>query len=156
VDYNLPQRFELEYVADDNTRQRPIMIHRAPFGSMERFIGILIEHFAGAFPVWLAPVQVVLIPIADRHVEAVRAIAAQLKAAGLRVEVDTSARRMQAKIREHRERHIPYMLIVGDKDLEAGTVSVRLRTDEDLGALPLADFIALATGISESHSLELR
>ncbi len=156
VDYNLPQRFELEYVAEDNTRQRPIMIHRAPFGSMERFIGILIEHFAGAFPVWLAPVQVVLIPIADRHVEAARAVAAQLKAAGLRVEVDTSARRMQAKIREHRERYIPYMLIIGDKDVEAGTVSVRLRTDEDLGALPLADFIALATGISQSHSLELR
>jgi threonyl-tRNA synthetase len=155
VDYNLPERFELEYVAEDNSRPRPIMIHRAPFGSLERFMGILIEHFAGAFPVWLSPVQAVIIPIADRHVEPAEAVAAQLRARGLRVEVDKGKSRMQAKIREHRDRHVPYLLILGDRDVENGTVSVRLRTDEDLGALPLADFIEMAAGLVESHSLEL-
>ncbi len=155
VDYNLPARFELEYVAEDNSRQRPIMIHRAPFGSMERFTGILIEHFAGAFPVWLAPVQAVLIPIADRHIEYAESVAKQLKAAGLRVEIDKGRSRMQAKILHNRERLVPYMLIVGDKDAAAGTVSVRLRTDEDLGAIPLADFLALAQGKAESMALDL-
>ncbi|MCB9450482.1 MAG: threonine--tRNA ligase [Anaerolineaceae bacterium] len=156
VDYNLPERFELEYVAEDNSRQRPIMIHRAPFGSMERFVGILIEHFAGEFPVWLAPVQVVLIPIADRHLEYAEQVAAQLKDAGLRVEVDHGKSRMANKIRTNRERHVPYMLIVGDRDMEAGTVSVRLRSDEDLGAMPLADFVSLAVSVSDSKSLELK
>ncbi len=156
VDYNLPERFDLEYVAEDNSRQRPIMIHRAPFGSMERFVGILIEHFAGEFPVWLAPVQAVLIPIADRHLDYAGQVSAQLKSAGLRAEVDTGKARMANKIRTNRERHVPYMLIVGDRDMEAGTVSVRLRSDEDLGAMPLADFIALAAGVSESKSLALQ
>jgi threonyl-tRNA synthetase len=156
VDYNLPARFELEYVADDNSRQRPVMIHRAPFGSMERFIGILIEHFAGAFPVWLAPVQVVMIPVADRHVEYAENVAKQLKVQGMRVEVDNGKARMGAKIREHRERHIPYMLIVGDKDMQADTVSVRLRTDEDLGAIPPAEFIGMVNGLVEGHSLALQ
>ncbi len=156
VDYNLPARFELEFVADDNSRQRPVMIHRAPFGSMERFIGILIEHFAGAFPVWLAPVQVMMIPVADRHVEYAQSVAKQLKKKGIRVEIDTGKNRMGGKIREARERHIPFMLIVGDKDIEAGGVSVRLRTDEDLGAMPLADFITKVEGLIESHSLELK
>ena len=156
VDYNLPARFDLEYVADDNSRQRPVMIHRAPFGSMERFIGILIEHFAGSFPVWLAPVQAVLIPIADRHLEYADSVAKQLKAQGIRVEVDKSKARMGAKIVHNRERHVPYMLIVGDKDAAAGTVSVRLRTDEDLGAIPLADFISMVTGKIESHALDLK
>ncbi len=156
VDYNLPARFELEYVADDNSRPRPVMIHRAPFGSMERFVGILIEHFAGAFPVWLAPVQAMLIPVADRHVEYAENVAKQLKKAGIRVEIDKGKSRMGGKIREAREKHIPFMLIVGDKDIEANAVSVRLRTDEDLGAIPLADFIAKAQGLIESHSLELK
>jgi threonyl-tRNA synthetase len=156
VDYNLPERFELEFVADDNSRQRPIMIHRAPFGSMERFVGILIEHFGGAFPVWLAPVQVMMIPVADRHVEYAQEVAKQLRKKGIRVEIDTGKNRMGGKIREAREKHIPFMLIVGDKDIEAGGVSVRLRTDEDLGAMPLADFIAKAEGLIESHSLELK
>lgn len=156
VDYNLPNRFELEFVAEDNSRQRPIMIHRAPFGSMERFIGILIEHFAGVFPVWLAPVQAVIIPIADRHFEYADNVAAELRAQGIRVEVDKGKSRMQAKIREHRERHIPYLLIVGDKDMEAGSVSVRLRSDEDLGAIPRAEFLALAKRQTDSHSLELK
>lgn len=156
VDYNLPSRFELEYVADDNSRQRPVMIHRAPFGSMERFVGILIEHFAGAFPVWLAPVQAVLIPVADRHVEYAEGVASQLRKQGIRVEIDNGKSRMGGKIREAREKHIPFMLIVGDKDIEAGGVSVRLRTDEDLGAMPLADFISKAKGLIDSHSLELK
>lgn len=156
VDYNLPARFELEYVAEDNSRQRPVMIHRAPFGSMERFTGILIEHFAGAFPVWLSPVQAVIIPIADRHFEHCDQLAAQLRKHGLRVEVDKGKSRMGGKIREHRERHIPYLLIVGDKDIEAGTVSVRLRTDEDLGALPLSDFLNMASRVIETHALDLQ
>jgi threonyl-tRNA synthetase len=156
VDYNLPARFELEYVADDNTRQRPVMIHRAPFGSMERFVGILIEHFAGAFPVWLAPVQAVVIPVADRHNEYADKVAAELKKAGLRVEIDKGKARMGGKIREARERLIPYMLVVGDKDAAAGTVSVRLRTDEDLGAVPLAEFAAMAKRLADEHSLQLQ
>ncbi len=156
VDYNLPARFELEYVADDNSRQRPIMIHRAPFGSMERFTGILIEHFAGAFPVWLSPVQAVVIPVADQHNDYADGIAKELKAMGMRVEVDKGKSRMGGKIRDGRERHIPYLLIVGNKDIEAGTVSVRLRTDEDLGAMPLADFKKLAGDNIANHSLELK
>ena len=140
VDYNLPERFDLEYVAEDGSRQRPVMIHRAPFGSMERFIGILIEHFAGAFPVWLAPVQAILIPITDRNIEYAEGVANKLRAAGMRVEVDAGKSRMQAKIAANRERQIPYLLIVGDRDAAAGNVSVRLRTDEDLGAMPVDDF----------------
>ncbi len=155
VDYNLPERFELEYVAEDNSRQRPVMIHRAPFGSLERFVGILIEHFAGAFPVWLAPVQAVVIPITDRHLEYADTVAKQLSDAGLRVEVDAGKARMGAKIAANRERHVPYMLIVGDRDVAAGTVSVRLRTDEDLGAMPLADFLAMAKRVVERKALEL-
>lgn len=156
VDYNLPQRFDLEYVSEDNDRQRPVMIHRAPFGSMERFIGILIEHFAGSFPLWLAPVQAVLIPIADRHMDYANSVAAELRKAGMHVEVDAGKARMQAKIREHRERHIPYLLVMGDKDAAANTVSVRLRTDEDLGAMPLADFISMTTRLIGSLSPELK
>jgi threonyl-tRNA synthetase len=155
VDYNLPERFELEYVAEDNTRQQPVMIHRAPFGSLERFVGILIEHFDGRFPVWLTPVQAVIIPITDRHVEAAGQVAARLRAAGMRVEVDGSKARMGAKIAAAREQQVPYMLIMGDKDIAAGTVSVRLRTDEDLGAVPLDQFVAMATRIIDTKSLDL-
>ncbi len=155
VDYNLPERFELEYVAEDGTRQRPVMIHRAPFGSMERFIGIIIEHFAGAFPVWLAPVQAVMIPITDRNVEYAESVAAQLKAAGMRVEIDKGKARMGGKIAAARERLIPYMLIMGDRDAAAGSVSVRLRDDRDLGAMPVAQFISLIKGQVDSMSLDL-
>jgi threonyl-tRNA synthetase len=156
VDYNLPARFELEYVSENNTRERPVMIHRAPFGSMERFIGILIEHFAGAFPVWLSPVQVVLIPIADRHTDYMKTVQAKLKAKGIRSEIDAGKSRMGAKIAVAREQHIPYMLIAGDKDIEAGAVSVRLRTDEDLGAMPVDTFVEHITRVVESKSLELK
>lgn len=155
VDYNLPERFDLEYVDADNTRKRPIMIHRAPFGSMERFVGIIIEHFGGAFPLWLAPVQAVMIPVTDAHVEYAEQVASELKELGIRVEVDDSKSRMGGKIRNARKLSIPYMLIVGDKDIEAGTVSVRLRTDEDLGAIPLADFKAMLSNLLMSKSLEL-
>lgn len=155
VDYNLPERFDLEYVAADDTRQRPIMIHRAPFGSLERFVGILIEHFNGAFPAWLSPVQAVVIPVADTHNEYAQQIAAQLKERGIRVQLDDGKGRMGKKIRNAREEHIPYMLIVGDKDIEAGTVSVRLRTDEDLGAMTLEAFIAHAQRVISGHLLEL-
>ncbi|MCU0498718.1 MAG: threonine--tRNA ligase [Anaerolineae bacterium] len=155
VDYNLPARFELEYVAEDNSRQRPIMIHRAPFGSLERFVGIIIEHFGGSFPAWLAPVQAVLIPIADRHNPYMQEVQKKLKARGIRAEVDTSKNRMGAKIAIAREQHIPYMLIAGDKDIEAGAVSVRLRNDQDLGAKPLDEVIDLIAGVVAQRSLDL-
>jgi threonyl-tRNA synthetase len=156
VDYNLPARFELEYVAEDNSRQRPVMIHRAPFGSLERFIGILIEHFNGVFPAWLSPVQAVVIPIADRHAGYADSVMKQLRAAGVRAEVDAGKARMQAKIATNREKHIPYMLIVGDRDRDAGTVSVRLRSDEDLGAIPIGEFIAMVQRVIDSQSQELK
>ena len=156
VDYNLPERFGLEYVERDDTRQRPVMIHRAPFGSMERFIGILIEHFGGAFPAWLAPEQAVLIPVADRHNEAAREIAAQLRQAGMRARVDEGRGRMGNKIRRGREQRIPWMLVLGDRDLEAGTVSVRLRGDEDAGAMEVGAFLAMAQRVIETQSLELQ
>jgi threonyl-tRNA synthetase len=155
VDYNLPERFQLEYVGDDNQPHRPIMIHRAPFGSMERFMGILIEHFAGAFPVWLAPVQARLIPVADRHVPYLREVQKQLMAAGLRAEVDESVGRMQGKIRDAQTLKIPYMLIAGDRDAASGAVSVRLRTGEDLGGMPVADFVQKARAIIDEKSMTL-
>jgi len=156
VDPNLPERFELEYVASDGTRQRPVMIHRALFGSTERFCGILIEHFAGSFPAWLSPIQAVLIPIADRHVEFLQTVAARLKKLGIRVQVDTSSNRMGAKIAVAREQHIPYMLIAGDRDVQANAVSVRLRTDEDLGQMSVDDVVAHIQRVVETHSLELK
>jgi threonyl-tRNA synthetase len=144
VDYNLPERFELEYVGEDGQRHRPVMIHRAPFGSLERMVATLIEHHAGAFPVWLSPVQAMVIPIADRHVAYAREAQKKLKDAGIRAEVDASGERMQAKIRAAQLQKIPYMLVVGDKEQEAGAVAIRLRSGEDLKAKPLAEFITLA------------
>ncbi|MEQ8675799.1 MAG: threonine--tRNA ligase [Aggregatilineales bacterium] len=155
VDYNLPERFDLEYVGDDNERHRPVMIHRAPFGSMERFIGILIEHFGGAFPVWLSPVQAIVIPVTDSHVEYAYQVAAKLKDMGIRIEVDMGKARMGGKIRNARASHIPYMLIVGDRDIEAETVSVRLRTDEDLGAMSVDAFAAHIKNVIDEKAMEL-
>lgn len=143
-DFNLPVRFGLEYIAEDGQPRQPYMVHRALLGSMERFFGVLIEHFAGAFPLWLAPVQIQLIPVADRHIPYANEVAQQLRAHGFRVEVDERGERMQAKIRDAQLQKIPYMLIVGDKDQAAGAVSVRKRSGEDLGPRPLAEFIALA------------
>ena len=142
VDYNLPERFQIEYTGEDGQKHRPVMIHRAPFGSLERFIGTLIEHHAGAFPVWLAPVQATLIPITDRHNEYAHEVAAKLKKAGFRADVDVSNNRMNAKIRTAQQMKIPYMLVIGDKEMEAGAVAVRQRSGDDLGALPVDEFVA--------------
>jgi threonyl-tRNA synthetase len=119
------------------------MVHRALLGSIERFFGVLIEHYGGAFPAWLAPVQAILIPIADRHNDYASQVADQLKEAGLRIEVDDSSDRMQAKIRNAQLQKVPYMLIIGDREVENGQVAVRLRNGQDLGALPVADVIAM-------------
>ncbi len=126
----LPERFDLTYIDEDGKPQRPIAIHRAIYGSLERFIGILIEHFAGAFPLWLAPVQAVVIPIADRHVQAASELAEVLSSRGLRVEVDASSNRMQYKIRTAQEQKVPYMVVLGDREIEARTASPRTRAGE--------------------------
>lgn len=120
------------------------MVHRALLGSIERFFGILVEHYAGAFPAWLAPVQAVVIPIADRHLEYASQVADQLRQAELRVQVDDSSDRMQAKIRKAQVQKVPYMLVIGDREQEAGAVAVRLRTEENLGAMPIDAFVARA------------
>lgn len=143
-DFNLPDRFDLKYIGPDGLEHRPYMVHRALLGSIERFFGVLIEHYGGAFPVWLAPVQAMVIPIADRHNVYAHEVAGQLKAAALRVEVNDSSDRMQAKIRDAQLQKVPYMLVVGDREMEDGKVAVRLRNREDLGAQPLSDFVALA------------
>ncbi len=137
VDFNLPERFELEYTGPDGSRQRPVMIHRALFGSVERFFGVLTEHYAGAFPAWLAPVQVVGIPIADEHVDHLLAVARQLKAKGIRVEVDASDDRMQKKIRNHTTQKVPFMLLAGGKDVEQGAVSFRFRDGTQINGVPV-------------------
>jgi threonyl-tRNA synthetase len=141
VDFNQPKRFGLEYQAADGTRQTPVMIHRALFGSIERFFGILLEHYAGALPPWLAPVQVVGIPIADDHVPHLEQVAARLRERGIRVEVDTSSDRMQKKIRNAQKQKIPYMLLAGDDDVAKGAVSFRYRSGEQNNAVPVADAI---------------
>ncbi|MEZ5162157.1 MAG: threonine--tRNA ligase [Fimbriimonadaceae bacterium] len=164
VDYNLPERFELEYIGEDSKPHRPIMIHRAPFGSLERMIGLLTEQYAGAFPLWLSPVQVAILSIADRHVAYAKSIAEALCGferdihledeqvpftpveatdLGLRVTIDDSRQTLGKKIRETQRLKVPYMLIVGDKDAEAGTVGVRSREDGDLGAMTMPEFIKL-------------
>jgi threonyl-tRNA synthetase len=142
VDYNLPERFKLEYVGADNTTHRPVMIHRAPFGSLERFTGLLIEHFEGKFPTWLSPEQVRVLPISDKFLEAAEAVTTQLAEAGVRVSLDGSSDKVGAKIRNARMERIPYMLVLGAKEVEEGTVSVRHRDKDDLGAKPLEQFIA--------------
>jgi threonyl-tRNA synthetase len=144
VDFNLADRFDLTFIGEDGKETRPYMVHRALLGSLERFLGILIEHYGGAFPVWLSPVQAILIPITDRHVEYAKQVEAQLRAAGFRIEVDSRSERMQAKIRDAQLQKVPYMLVVGDREMEAGAVAVRLRTEEDLGARSVEDFIAMA------------
>jgi threonyl-tRNA synthetase len=145
VDYNEPKRFGLEYQAADGSRQQPIMIHRALFGSVERFLGILLEHYAGALPPWLAPVQVVGIPIADAHVPYLQDVAARLREQGIRVEVDAGDDRMQKKIRTAQQQKVPYMLLAGDDDIAAGAVSFRYRSGEQKNGVPVADAIAEIT-----------
>ncbi len=143
-DFNIPERFDLTYVGPDGREHRPYMIHRALLGSMERFFGVLIEHYAGAFPVWLSPVQVRIIPITERHNEYAYRVAARLREEGLRVEVDDGSERMQAKIRQAQLEKIPYMLIVGDREVKEEKVAVRLRSGEDLGPKDIDEFIAMA------------
>ena len=142
LDYQLPQRFDLKYIGADNAEHRPVVIHRAIFGSFERFIALLIEHYAGAFPLWLAPVQAMLVPIADRHLDYAESVAARLRQEGLRVEVDARQEKMGYKIREAQLRKIPYMLVTGDREAQDNALAVRHRTDGDQGARSVDDFIA--------------
>jgi threonyl-tRNA synthetase len=146
VDLQQPERFELEYTAPDGSRQRPYMIHRALFGSIERFFGILTEHYAGAFPAWLAPVQVVGIPIADEHIEHLQQVAKALRTRGIRVEVDTSDERMQKKIRTHTTQKVPFLLLAGNKDVEAGAVSFRFRDGSQINGVAVEDAVSAITG----------
>ena len=143
-DFNEPERFGMTYVGEDGLEHRPYMVHRALLGSMERFFGILVEHYAGAFPVWLSPEQARIIPIADRHVDYAKKVEDQLREAGIRVKTDASSSRMNAKIRDAQMMKVPYMLVVGDREAENGAVAVRLRDGSDLGAMPVADFITRA------------
>lgn len=145
LDFNLPERFELEYTGDDGQKHRPYMIHRALFGSIERFFGVLIEHYAGAFPLWLAPVQVVVLPITDRINEYASEVAADLRDAGFRVETNLRSDKIGAKIREAQVQKIPYMVVLGDKELEEGSVSVRERKTGDIGAMSLEEFKEMIT-----------
>jgi len=140
-DFNLPQRFGLEYVAEDGSRKQPVMVHRALYGSVERFFGVLIEHYAGAFPAWLSPVQVAMIPISERHAEYAHKVADQLKAIGVRVVVDTRNEKMNAKIREHAMQKVPFLLVVGDKEAESGKVNVRTRGKEKTEDMGSAEFV---------------
>src|SRR6266478_3589022 len=151
-DFNLPQRFELEYVAEDGTRKQPLMVHRALYGSVERFFGVLIEHYAGAFPAWLSPVQVVMIPISERHADYAAQVATQLKAVGVRVEVDARNEKMNAKIREHAMQKVPFLLVVGDKEAEAGKVNVRTRGKEKTEDMGSAEFVEKITKLIADKS----
>lgn len=141
-DFTLPRRFGLEYVAEDGRKHQPLMVHRALYGSIERFFGILVEHYAGAFPVWLAPVQATVLPITDRHLDYARSVEQQLKDAGVRVTLDDRKEKVNLKIREAQLQKVPYMLVVGDREAETGAVSVRHRKHADLGAKPVGEFVA--------------
>ena len=141
LDYVAPERFDLKYVGADNAEHRPVVIHRAIFGSLERFIGILIEHFAGAFPLWFAPIQAIVLPIADRHLDYTREVAEALRTAGLRADFDDRQEKVNYKIREAQLQKIPYMLVVGDKEVADRAVAVRSRAKGDLGARPLDQFV---------------
>lgn len=155
LDFIQPENFELEYIGEDGQTHRPVMIHRAVTGSTERFMALLIEHFAGAFPVWLSPLQAMIIPIADRHYEYASKVYEQLKAAGIRAEIDMRGDRMNAKIRDAQLQKIPYMLVVGDKEAAADAVSVRLRSNVDLKSMPLTQFIERVNDIINTKSREL-
>jgi threonyl-tRNA synthetase len=153
-DFNLPERFELVYTDKDGVLKRPIMVHRAILGSLERFVGGLIEHYAGAFPLWLAPVQVVVLPIADRHLEYAERTAEALEEGGLRAEVDRRSQKIGAKIRDAQLQKVPFMLVVGDREAESGEVSVRHRSAGDLGSQPLPEFIAQARRDIDDHAVQ--
>jgi len=152
-DFTLPRRFGLEYIAEDGKAHQPLMVHRALYGSIERFFGILIEHYAGAFPVWLAPVQAIVLPITDRQTEYARSVREQLDAAGIRVTVDDRSEKVNLKIREAQLQKIPFMLVVGDREAESGQVAVRNRKHGDLGAKPIAEFIAVIRGLIDTKAV---
>ena len=154
-DFNLPARFDLEYVGEDGERHQPVMVHRALFGSLERFFGVLIEHYAGAFPLWLAPVQVALVPISEKHLAYAEQVKAQLEAAGLRVELDSRNEKMQGKIRDFSLQKIPYILVMGDKESESASVNVRPRGKSQGQPMPLADFTAKAKELVATKSTSL-
>jgi threonyl-tRNA synthetase len=155
LDYQLPQRFELEYVGDDGALHRPVMIHRAMLGSVERFFGILIEHTGGAFPLWLAPTQAVVVPVAENFYAYGAEVAVKLAEAGVRAEVDDRSESLGYRVREAQLQKIPYMLVVGAREMEAGTVAVRRRAGADLGAMPVGAFADRVRGLVEARSLEL-
>jgi len=154
-DFNLPARFELEYVGEDGERHQPVMVHRALFGSVERFFGVLIEHYAGAFPLWLAPVQIGLVPISEKHTAYAAKLEAELKAAGLRVESDARNEKMNSKIRDFAMQKTPYILVFGDKEESTGAVNVRTRGKQEQSTMPLANFIAKAKELVANQSTEL-
>jgi len=154
-DFNLPARFELEYIGEDGARHQPVMVHRALFGSLERFFGVLIEHYAGAFPLWLAPVQIGLVPISEKHLAYAKKLEAELKTAGLRVETDDRNEKMNGKIRDFANQKVPYILVFGDKEEAANAVSVRTRSKGDQGSQPLADFLAKAKSLVATQSTDL-
>ncbi len=152
-DFNLPKRFELEYIAEDNKPHQPVMVHRALFGSIERFFGVLIEHYAGAFPMWLAPVQVAVLPITDRVNDYAERVAAQLRAAGLRVDANLKSEKVGAKIRDAQLQKVPFMLVLGDREMEQENVAVRERVQGDIGVMSLEEFSKMARALVESRAL---
>jgi threonyl-tRNA synthetase len=154
-DFNLPKRFELEYVGEDGQRHQPVMVHRALYGSVERFFGVLIEHYAGAFPVWLAPTQVVVVPIGEKHHQYAGEVGRALEQAGVRVQVDARNEKMNAKIREHALQKVPFQLVVGDKEAQAGTVNVRTRGKEKTESMPLASFLEQVMRLIEERAAAL-
>jgi threonyl-tRNA synthetase len=153
LDFNLPERFELEYTGEDGNKHQPVMIHRALFGSIERFFGVLIEQFAGAFPFWLAPVQITVLPITDRINDYAERIAKNLKEAGFRVETNLKSDKIGAKIRDAQINKVPFMIVLGDKELEENKIAVRERTRGDLGAMPLEEFIEMARRLKETRAI---
>jgi threonyl-tRNA synthetase len=154
-DFNMPARFEMEYVGEDGERHQPLMVHRALYGSVERFFGVLVEHYAGAFPLWLAPVQAGIVPISERHLAYAQKIQTTLQNAGLRVEIDHRNEKMGAKIRDFTLQKLPYILIVGDKEAETGAISLRVRSQGDQGSMPLEDFVSRARTLVDSKSTSL-
>ena len=154
-DFTLPERFQLDYVAEDGTRKQPLMVHRALYGSIERFFGVLIEHYAGNFPVWLAPSQVVMIPISERHANYAEQVAERLKAVGVRVHVDARNEKMNAKIREHTLLKVPFLLVVGDKEADGSEVSVRVRGKGDEGKQKVDEFVSRIKKLIESRAAQV-
>jgi threonyl-tRNA synthetase len=152
-DFNLPERFQLEYIGEDSKPHRPIMIHRALFGSMERFFGVLIEHYAGAFPMWLAPVQVAVLPITDRVNDYADELARELRVAGFRVEANLRSEKIGAKIRDAQLQKVPFMLVLGDREMEQRTVAVRERAKGDIGVMSIAEFKEMAQRLVKTRAL---